>query len=376
MLRAGGYGAIRRLRSNADVAILRYHAVCGPEGHAYASPAICVAPETFERHVAYLAGHYRVLPLPDVVAAMAAGRTLPKDTVVFTFDDGYADNLEAARVLHRHGVSGTFYITAGCLAGGQPFWPSELRHLLRHLPAGTHTLAAGAAKVTLDVSGEASRGAAVGTLTRLFKAHPIPVREALRAQLREAAAAPPMPRVMLTWEELAEMGRLGMTIGAHTLTHPNLPSAGLAEATDGDPSAAAQRLEGELGLPVTMFSYPNGGRRAVLHAGTPARGARGGIPGRDDLAQRLCRGRQRSLRAAARAGHRLARGSGVRAGGRAVRHAAGAAAGGSVMTAAERVPRRGRWWWRTTFRRTALSGRCGRCASSASWTRAAGRSPC
>ncbi len=275
VLRTGGYGAIRRLRSNADVAILRYHAVCGPDGHSYASPAICVAPDTFERHVAYLAGHYTVLPLPEVVAAMAAGRTLPKDTVVFTFDDGYADNLEAARVLHRHGVSGTFYIAAGCLAGGQPFWPSELRHLVRHLPAGAHVFEAGAAKVTLDVSGDASRGAAVGTLTRLFKAHPIPVREALRDQLREAAAAPPMPRVMLTWDELAEMGRLGMTIGGHTLTHPNLPSAGPADAT-AEIVGCRERLEGELGLPVTMFSYPNGGaeryytpelQRAVREAG-------------------------------------------------------------------------------------------------------------
>jgi peptidoglycan/xylan/chitin deacetylase (PgdA/CDA1 family) len=258
LLRTGAYAAIRRLRSSRDVAILRYHAVCGPEGHAYASPAICVTPDTFERHVAYLAGHYTVLPLPEVVAAISAGRTLPKDAVVFTFDDGYADNLAAARVLKQHGVSGTFYITAGCLSGGQPFWPAELRHLLRHLPAGTLTLQAGAASVTLEVSDEASRAAAVGRLTRLFKAHPIPVREAIRERLREAASAPPMPRVMLTWEELAEMARLGMTIGAHTMTHPNLPSAGLADATV-EITSCRQRLERELGVAVTMFSYPNGG---------------------------------------------------------------------------------------------------------------------
>jgi len=275
VLRTGAYGAIRRLRSNADVAILRYHAVCGPEGPSYASPAICVAPETFEQHVAYLAGHYTVLPLPEVVAAISAGRALPKDTVVFTFDDGYADNLDAARVLQRHGLSGTFYITAGCLAGGQPFWPAELRHLVRHLPAGTRTLQAGPARVTLNVSDEASRSTAVGTLTQLFKAHPIPVREGLRAQLREAAGAPSMPRVMLTWEELGEMARLGMTIGAHTMTHPNLPSAGLRDATL-EISGCRQRIERELGVSVTMFSYPNGGaaqyytpelQRAVREAG-------------------------------------------------------------------------------------------------------------
>jgi peptidoglycan/xylan/chitin deacetylase (PgdA/CDA1 family) len=37
---------------------------------------------------------------------------------------------------------------------------------------------------------------------------------------------------MLTWDELREMHRLGMTIGAHTVTHPNLPSAGLEDARE------------------------------------------------------------------------------------------------------------------------------------------------
>ena len=30
--------------------------------------------------------------------------------------------------------SATFYITAGCLAGGQPFWPAEMRYLVRGDP--------------------------------------------------------------------------------------------------------------------------------------------------------------------------------------------------------------------------------------------------
>jgi peptidoglycan/xylan/chitin deacetylase (PgdA/CDA1 family) len=54
------------------------------------------------------------------------------------------------------------------------------------------------------------------------------------------------------------MHRLGMTIGAHTVTHPNLPSAGLADAT-AEIVGSKARLERELDANVTMFSYPNGG---------------------------------------------------------------------------------------------------------------------
>jgi peptidoglycan/xylan/chitin deacetylase (PgdA/CDA1 family) len=63
---------------------------------------------------------------------------------------------------------------------------------------------------------------------------------------------------MLTWDELAQMRDLGMTIGAHTYTHANLPSAGLTGATR-EITESKARLERELGTPVTMFSYPNGG---------------------------------------------------------------------------------------------------------------------
>jgi peptidoglycan/xylan/chitin deacetylase (PgdA/CDA1 family) len=49
-----------------------------------------------------------------------------------------------------------------------------------------------------------------------------------------------------------------MTIGSHTMTHPNLPSAGLADAQR-EISLSKATLEAAIAEPVTMFSYPNGG---------------------------------------------------------------------------------------------------------------------
>jgi peptidoglycan/xylan/chitin deacetylase (PgdA/CDA1 family) len=63
---------------------------------------------------------------------------------------------------------------------------------------------------------------------------------------------------MLTWDQVREMHRIGMTIGAHTVTHANLPSAGMRDAAD-EIRGCRERLQREIGAPVTMFSYPNGG---------------------------------------------------------------------------------------------------------------------
>ena len=259
----GAYGVLRRARPSRSLAILRYHAICGPEGDAYAEPGICVTPASFERHVAYLASRYRVLPLPEAASYLRSGKTLPGNAVAITFDDGYADNLAAARVLSRHGVDGTFYITAGCLRGEAPFWPSEIRQLVARVTAPTLELDAEGSRQSIPCATDAERRDATRRLARLFKSHTIPVRERLREQLRSAVGGGDTTSFMLSWDEVREMRRLGMTIGAHTLTHPNLPSAGLQDARN-EIEGCKARLERELDAAVTMFSYPNGGAERYM----------------------------------------------------------------------------------------------------------------
>ena len=258
LLHTGAFSAFRRALPSRSLAILRYHAICGAEGYGYADPQICITAPAFERHVAYLTRHYSVLRLDDAVARIAAGEALPANALAITFDDGYADNLQAARVLAKYGATATFYITAGCLAGGQPFWPSEIRQLVTVLRAPRLQIEAAGVSLDLPLETDAERVAAIRALTRAFKSNRIPVREALREALRERAGRPPQPRIMLTWDEVREMHALGMTIGSHTMTHPNLPSAG-ADAARAELTQSRARLEQEVNAPVTMFSYPNGG---------------------------------------------------------------------------------------------------------------------
>lgn len=262
LLRSGFYAAFRKALPSRQLAILRYHAICDPRA-GYAEPGICVSPAAFERHVAYLATNYRVVGLPEAVDALRRGATLPANAVALTFDDGYADNLAAARVLARHGVTATFYITAGCMAGGAPFWPVELRTLLPAVRQPVLRLSVADAAVDIPLATDTERRVAIRTVSRLFKSHPIPTRESLREQLRRAAGSPAIPDCMLRWDQIAEMHRLGMTIGGHTLTHPNLPSAGIAAASD-EVAGCKARLERELGERVTMFSYPNGGAERYM----------------------------------------------------------------------------------------------------------------
>jgi peptidoglycan/xylan/chitin deacetylase (PgdA/CDA1 family) len=258
VLRRGGvYSALRRVHRTEHLAILRYHAIC-ERNAGYAEPAICVTPAAFETHVRYLTRHYRVLPLDEAVSHLGSGRTLPPNSVVLTFDDGYADNLAAARILNKHGATATFYLTAGCLAGGAPFWPAEVRYVVDALARRQPRVRLASEPIDLDVSTPAGRLAAVRDLTRLYKSRTIAARDRVRDELRAAAGDPAIPTVMLTWDQVREMQSLGMSLGAHTVTHPNLPSAGAAVAAR-EIAGSKARIEQEIGVPITLFSYPNGG---------------------------------------------------------------------------------------------------------------------
>jgi peptidoglycan/xylan/chitin deacetylase (PgdA/CDA1 family) len=261
--RGGVFWALRRLRPSRNIAILRYHAVCGPEGYGYADPHLCIKPSNFERHVAYLTENYEVFPLPEIVSRLRENRPLPPNAIALTFDDGYADNLAAAQTLNKYGASGTFYMTARCIDGDEPFWPSEIRYLVRALPDGAFTLQLPGKRIELSCSTPAERAAALTYITHLLKAHPIPVRENLRHQLRVLANHVQMPAIMLTWDGVNEMARLGMTIGAHTTTHANLPSAGIVDAT-AEITGSKRLIERHIGHEVTMFSYPNGGAESYF----------------------------------------------------------------------------------------------------------------
>jgi peptidoglycan/xylan/chitin deacetylase (PgdA/CDA1 family) len=257
LLVSGFYSGLRRILPSRQLAILRYHAICAPDA-GYADAGICISPQAFEQHLEYLAAHYRVLPLPDAVAYLRQGRTLPANAVAVTFDDGYADNLAAARGLAKFGLTATFYITAGCLAGEAPFWPAEIRELVRRMPGPAVDLTSSGEPIRLALGTPAERQAAVRTLTKLFKRHRIAVREAWREELRAHAGVSGVPSPMLTWADVRDMHRLGMTIGSHTMTHPNLPNAGAVDAQR-EITMSKSTLEGAIGEPVTMFSYPNGG---------------------------------------------------------------------------------------------------------------------
>jgi peptidoglycan/xylan/chitin deacetylase (PgdA/CDA1 family) len=266
--RSGLLGLCRNRRRTNTALILRYHSVGGQDDAipSYIDPSLCVPLSAFEHQMQFVREYYTPVSLDQLYAAIADGRPFPPRAVVITFDDGYRDNYSyALPILRKYGLPAMFYITAGCVDTDDVLWTSKLRYYFM----ATHERALRLQHPqlqALDLSSDDARQASYAQTVALIKS--VGRRQGGDEVFREVEAAlkvtnlDPLKGSMLSWGEIQEMSRAGMGIGAHTLTHPNLP--GLPpEAAEAEVAGSKALIEGRANVPVRHFAYPNG--RGVSH---------------------------------------------------------------------------------------------------------------
>jgi peptidoglycan/xylan/chitin deacetylase (PgdA/CDA1 family) len=255
--RSGLQAWLRRGFPSYHPVIVRYHSVS--QGNDLISDGITVPPRVFEQQVSYFAKHFKPILMDTLIDCVQDRRRFPENAILFTFDDGYADNYQAARVLKKYGMTGVFYITAGCIESQERFWVGEIHHLLGKTNKNSVHLKVRDNQFDAFLS-DSTRAEPIQRLTQLIKTVDVRTREIIREELRKQLDdVPPLENnLMLTWQRLSEMVAMGMEIGGHTMTHCNLPSATNEEAWN-EVLQCKVLLEERLGINVRHFAYPNGG---------------------------------------------------------------------------------------------------------------------
>ena len=239
-------------RRGRKLSILIYHRVLPePDPMRPAEPDA----RLFDNQMEILAQHTRVLPLPEAVARLQAGALPPRATAV-TFDDGYADNhLHALPILRRHGLPATFFIATGYLNGGRMFNDTVIE-AVRRAPGETLDLRdRGLGYHRLD--GVEERRSAAESIIRAIKYLTPQVRDASIEDLTERIGVPLPDDLMMTDGQVRGLCDAGMTVGAHTVSHPILAQVDEKQAR-WEIGESAERLRSLCGVPVESFAYPNG----------------------------------------------------------------------------------------------------------------------
>lgn len=231
-----------------------------PEKGAFApNAALEVTPDFLDQALSLMKRRgVEIVDLDEAAERLTSGSK--SRFAVFTFDDGYADNLNGALpVFEAHGAPFTIYVTTGLIDGTADIWWLMLEEAIARLKSIRTRI--GGRGFHLGAASCAEKQVAWDTIYWPLRDVSITERRCAVTTLAEEAGADER-RLFLSiapsWERLrvAASHKL-IRIGAHTLTHPPLSALNDGEARH-EIVESRRRIEAEIGKPVRHFAYPFG----------------------------------------------------------------------------------------------------------------------
>jgi peptidoglycan/xylan/chitin deacetylase (PgdA/CDA1 family) len=264
---------------SAEAQVITYHGILPvgyKSGDAFLDNTL-VTVESFRSQLRLLKKYYNVISPDEFLLWLHRGQVLPGRAMLLTCDDGLLNHLSVMLpILQEEELRCLFFVTGSSLATApEMLWYVELYLLLQQAreqdkPFLLHEILI--PEITADP--EQRRSLWLDLLKALSRVDAV----ARRSFLREASAKlglQPLWRMryfddpllrnrfqLLRLPELKQLADAGMTIGAHTMSHPALveQSVDLARA---EIAECRKALEQFLGRPVWAIAYPFGEPHSV-----------------------------------------------------------------------------------------------------------------
>jgi peptidoglycan/xylan/chitin deacetylase (PgdA/CDA1 family) len=248
---SGAVDAVRRLRRRA-VRILMYHHFSSDSGR-------------LREQCEHIRNYYQPVSLELIGESLQTSKSLPYNPLAVTVDDGYRDFfLYAYPVFRDCQIPVTVFLVSDFVDRKLWLWGDQLEYLFQHTSTKLVSLQwiNGRTKhLNLGTNDQRLRASnqVFDALIRVTNHERLKLMGVLSKMLGvEAPALPPPKLSPLSWVEIKEMARSGVTFGAHTRTHPILSRLRDADSLREEIEGCKQRIEEEIGQPVLHFSYPNG----------------------------------------------------------------------------------------------------------------------
>jgi peptidoglycan/xylan/chitin deacetylase (PgdA/CDA1 family) len=268
---------IFRRTSAQGLAVVTYHGVL-PEGYEAIDPGFdgsLVSADALRLQLRLLKADYNVIAPEDALAWRKGRCELPPRAVLLTCDDGLLNCLtDMLPVLQQEEVKCLFFATGASAEESRGMlWYEELFLLLLRAPAGHFKISCEGLSMESNLRSRSQRRtiwwnsvkrlSQVDSSKRKLFLHAARIQfESAEPDLRDVNSPSCRRFGLLTGVELLQLASAGMTIGAHTLSHPVL-SQSATEAAYTEISESRMRLETVLKKPVWAFAYPFGDPQSV-----------------------------------------------------------------------------------------------------------------
>lgn len=258
--------------------MLTYHGVL-PSGYEPVDPGFdgnLVSANMLRRQLRLLKKHYQVIAPEDLPAWHQQGRKLRDRAVLITCDDGLLNCFtEMLPILQEEGIRCLFSVTgASAERVRTTLWYEDLFLCFLHAQSGAFEISAEGISIQGELGSREQRRAtwwkAVKQLSQVDARRRSSFLQGMRSQfgfdskpwLEDETSASCRRFGLMTSGELQTLTSLGMSIGAHTMSHPMLsqmpPEVAYAEIAD-----CKTKLEAVLEQRVWAFAYPFGDPQSV-----------------------------------------------------------------------------------------------------------------
>ncbi|MGA8274667.1 MAG: polysaccharide deacetylase family protein [Candidatus Sulfotelmatobacter sp.] len=266
-------GLLSRIAPPGGYAVVNYHGVI-PEDYSSSDKFLdgnLVQPEIFRKQLQFLKTHYHVIHPEKFRASIEQGEPLPPRSVLVTCDDGLLNTLTGMLpILQSEEVPCLFFVTtASCKNNPSMLWYEELYHSMSIKP-----LNGLASQLPPDPGAQSSppesfrsqwwnivkRASQLDATTRADWMDRVRARSGstqITMQITSQLASCEKRWRLLQLPELKQIFQSGMTIGAHTRTHPVLALCSDEEARR-EIHESKLEIERALDRPVWAFAYPFG----------------------------------------------------------------------------------------------------------------------
>lgn len=238
--------------------VLTYHRVADMGNTPWLNPRLISAtPAVFDRQMRHLADHYDVVSMEEVLDAVKKRVPLPRRAVLLTFDDAYCDFGEVAwPILKRHRLPATLFVpTAYPDQPERRFWWDRLYQAVAYT-SRTEFRVAPLGSIHLGTPEQRRTG--LRKIQDYVKAIPYTKAMVLIDRIcAELGQGTPDRASVLGWDQLRQLAKEGVTLGAHTRTHPVLNQVSPEQIRE-EIRGSQEDLRREIGSVLPIFCYPSG----------------------------------------------------------------------------------------------------------------------
>jgi peptidoglycan/xylan/chitin deacetylase (PgdA/CDA1 family) len=238
--------------------VLTYHRVANLQDSPLLHPQIISAtPENFQRQMRFLAKKYQVISLARAFDSIEKKAPLPPRAVLITFDDAYYDFATVAwPILKSLKLPATLFVpTAYPDQPERAFWWDRL---YRAFMQSSQKELKGTPLGDLSLPDAAARQSSLRRVQNYVKTVPHSEAMALVDEICAKLDSRPLAqKSVLSWKELRQLAKEGVTLCAHTQTHPIMTQLSREEVRR-EVAGSQNDLQREIGEALPIFCYPGG----------------------------------------------------------------------------------------------------------------------